>query len=164
MATTTTTTSELQDVTNSLGSVNVSVEKSASATLTSPRERRPSVASTTPCSVTSLASLASSNFSFASESEESPDVIKLAARAAVERGEAKTLALAEEMLMLELACAKSAADMARRTTATSRASEEEQAEGEETPRRAEETLTTEDPNGSRDASDVEGTPTLAEAA
>ena len=161
MATTTTTTSELQDVTNSLGSVNVSVEKSASATLTSPRERRPSVASTTPCSVTSLAS---SNFSFASESEESPDVIKLAARAAVERGEAKTLALAEEMLMLELACAKSAADMARRTTATSRASEEEQAEGEETPRRAEETLTTEDPNGSRDASDVEGTPTLAEAA
>ena len=155
--------SELRDVTNSLGSVNISAEKSASATLTSPRERRPSVASTTPCSVTSLASLASSNFSFASESEESPDVIKLAARAAVERGEAKTLALAEEMLMLELACAKSAADMARRTTATSRASEE-QTEGEETPRRAEETLTSEDPNGSRDASDVEGTPTSAEAA
>ena len=47
--------------------------------------------------------------------------------------------------------------------ATSRASEE-QTEGEETPRRAEETLTSEDPNGSRDASDVEGTPTSAEAA
>ena len=30
--------------------------------------------------------------------------------------------------------------------------------------RAEETLTTEDPNGSRDASDVEGTPTSAKAA